>query len=133
MIIVTKDLVPLQPSTAPSHQRAWQGSLAGFVQQSNGNSDHDKQSNSSPSEQYKRSRDQRDERQAEIAPSKEISHPLTSLRSQASPAQFSVRPIESLVAEHAQRKHFLPALETSTHCPCSEHDEVSSSQASWLS
>jgi hypothetical protein len=44
-----------------------------------------------------------------------------------------VRPIESLVAAHAQMKHVLPAFETSTHCPCPEHEEVASPQVSWLS
>jgi len=62
-----------------------------------------------------------------------VTHPLTSLRSQASPAQFSVRPFESLVAPHAQMKHVLPAFETSTHCPRPEHEEVASPQVSSLS
>lgn len=34
---------------------------------------------------------------------------------------------------HTQTKHVLPASETSTHCPCPEHDEVTSPQASWIS
>jgi len=57
-------------------------------------------------------------------------YPLTSFRSHFLPAQYCVRPAESLVASHAQVKHFRPALYASTHAPWPEHASVELEQTS---
>ncbi len=61
------------------------------------------------------------------------SYPLTSLRSQLSPTQYSVlvfEPSPVLVAPHVQTKQVLPALVACTHCPRPEHESVLSLHAS---
>ena len=57
-------------------------------------------------------------------------YPLTSFRSHLLPAQYCVRPAESLVASHAQVKHVRPALFASTHVPWPEHASVELEQTS---
>lgn len=57
-------------------------------------------------------------------------HPLTSFRSHALPAQFSVRPRASFVAAHAHTKHVRPAFVAGAHSPCPLQPPVEFAHAS---